>query len=266
MGERKLNFKDKRWSLHGMTALVTGGSRGIGYAIVEELAEFGAAVHVCARNEADIDKCVEEWKNKGLNVTGSVCDVSSRDQRQHLIETVSSIFHGKLNILINNAGTTRPKHAIDYTSEDMTIIMSTNFESAYHLCQLSYPLLKASGYGSIVFMSSIAGLKALPYFSIYASTKGAINQLSKNLALEWVKDNIRVNAVAPGIVLTQLLKDTIRGVDGDCEKVISAITSQTPLQRVGEPKEISSLVAFLCLPAASFITGQTIAADGGFTI
>ncbi|RYQ92135.1 hypothetical protein Ahy_B09g098284 [Arachis hypogaea] len=148
----------------------------------------------------------------------------------------------------------------------MTITMSTNFESAYHLCQLSYPLLKASGYGSIVFVSSIAGLKALPYSSIYASTKGAMNQLSKNLALEWAKDNIRVNAVAPGFVLTQLLKDIMRGVDGDCEKVVSAMTSQTPLRRVGEPKEISSLVAFLCLPAASFITGQTIAADGGFTI
>ncbi|KAL1359746.1 hypothetical protein HN51_005084 [Arachis hypogaea] len=265
MAERKLNFKDKRWSLHGMTALVTGGSRGIGYAIVEELAEFGAAVHVCARNEADINKCVEEWKNKGLNVTGSACDVSSRDQRQHLIEIVASIFHGKLNILINNAGTTTPKHAIDYTAEDMTTIMSTNFESAYYLCQLSYPLLKASGYGSIVFVSSIAGLKALPYSSIYASTKGAVNQLTKNLALEWAKDNIRVNSVAPGNVQTKLLNDILENI-GEGEKIASAMTSQTPLQRMGEPKEISSLVVFLCLSAASFITGQTINADGGFTI
>ncbi|MED6129826.1 hypothetical protein PIB30_111829, partial [Stylosanthes scabra] len=90
---------DERWSLHGMTALVTGGSRGIGYAIVEELAEFGAAVHVCARNEEDINKCVEEWKNKGFSVTGSACDVSSPQQRQRLMDTVASIFHGKLNIL-----------------------------------------------------------------------------------------------------------------------------------------------------------------------
>ncbi|MED6198045.1 hypothetical protein PIB30_062429 [Stylosanthes scabra] len=264
MGERKKILKDERWSLHGMTALVTGGSRGIGYAIVEELAEFGAAVHVCARNEEDIKRCVEEWKNKGFSVTGSACDVSSREQRQRLMETVASIFHGKLNILVNNAGTTTPKHAIDYTAEDMATIMSTNFESAYHLCQLSYPLLKASGYGSIVFVSSIAGLKALPFSSIYASTKGAMNQLTKNLALEWAKDNIRVNAVAPGIVETKLLKDIVEDIGND--EVLSGMVSLTPVGRLGEPKEISSLVAFLCLPAASFITGQTLNADGGFTI
>ncbi|MED6122051.1 hypothetical protein PIB30_036073 [Stylosanthes scabra] len=265
MGERKQIFKDERWSLHGMTALVTGGSRGIGYAIVEELAEFGAAVHVCARNEEDINKCVEEWKNKGFSVTGSACDVSSPQQRQRLMETVSSIFHGKLNILINNAGTIIPKHAIDYSAEDMATIMSINFESAYHLCQLSYPLLKASGYGSIVFISSIAGLKALPFSSIYASTKGGMNQLAKNLALEWAMHNIRVNAVAPGYVRTKLLKDATDGDVGDNE-FLSGVISRTPVGRLGESKEISLLAAFLCLSAASFITGQTLIADGDFTI
>ncbi|KOM38067.1 hypothetical protein LR48_Vigan03g144900 [Vigna angularis] len=101
MAETKLScFKDKRWSLHGMTALVTGGTRGIGHAIAEELAEFGAAVHVCARKQQDIDRCLEEWNNKGLRITGSVCDVQSHDQRKKLMENVAFIFQGKLNILV----------------------------------------------------------------------------------------------------------------------------------------------------------------------
>ncbi|KAL5068949.1 hypothetical protein RYX36_019836 [Vicia faba] len=98
MAETKL--KDKRWSLEGMTALVTGGTKGIGFAIVEELAEFGAAVHICSRKEDDINKCLEEWKRKGFNVTGSVCDILSHEQRKRLMEIVSSIFHGKLSILV----------------------------------------------------------------------------------------------------------------------------------------------------------------------
>ncbi|KAK7339695.1 hypothetical protein VNO77_20376 [Canavalia gladiata] len=140
MAEGKLKFKDKRWSLHGMTALVTGGSRGIGHAIAQELAEFGAAV--------------------------------------------------------NNAATCVTKNIIDYSAEDISTTMGTNFESGCLLCQFAYPLMKASGYGSIVFVSSISGLKALLYSSVYATSK----------ALEWAKDNIRANAVAPGPVKTLLLE------------------------------------------------------------
>ncbi|KAK7256784.1 hypothetical protein RIF29_30264 [Crotalaria pallida] len=264
MAETKLSFKDKRWSLHGMTALVTGGSRGIGHAIVEELAEFGAAVHICSRNQEEINKCLEEWKSKGFNVTGSVCDVLSRDQRENLMEIVASTFHGKLNILVNNAGKATPKNIIDHTANDISTIMGTNFESGYHLCQLAHPLLKASGIGSIVFISSIAGLTALPLTSVYAASKGAMNQFTRNLALEWAKDNIRANAVAPGLVKTLLLENMMKSAAAN--EAVAAMKSHTPVSRVGEPKEISSLVAFLCLPAASYITGQVITADGGFTI
>ncbi|CAJ1800774.1 unnamed protein product [Sphenostylis stenocarpa] len=264
MAETRLScFKDKRWSLHGMTALVTGGSRGIGRAIAEELAEFGAHVHVCARNQQDIDRCLEEWNSKGFRITGSVCDVMCRDQRENLMKTVASNFHGKLNILINNAATTTPKSLIDYTAEDVSTIMGTNFESSYYLCQLAHPLLKASGHGSIVFISSIAGLKALPFSSIYASSKGAMNQFTKNVALEWAKDNIRANAVAPGSIKTALLDYIMESVD-EGNKVVEAMISQTPAGRIGEPKDISAMVAFLCLPAASYITGQIITVDGGF--
>ncbi|XP_058739669.1 tropinone reductase homolog At5g06060-like isoform X1 [Vicia villosa] len=266
MAETKLSsFKDKRWSLQGMTALVTGGTRGIGYAIVEELAEFGAAVHICSRNEDDVNKCLEDWKRKGFNVTGSVCDLLFRDQREKLMETVASVFNGKLNILVNNAGTFTPKSILDYTQEDVATIMNTNFVSGYHLCQLAHPLLKESGYGSIVFISSIGGLKAFDVSSAYAASKGAMNQFAKNVASEWAKDNIRANVVAPGPVKTLLLENAMKLSEG-VDNVVEDIVSKSPVGRMGESKDISGLVAFLCLPASSHITGQIIAVDGGFTM
>ncbi|XP_073100225.1 noroxomaritidine/norcraugsodine reductase-like isoform X2 [Elaeis guineensis] len=199
------NSRAKKWSLDGTTALVTGGTKGIGHAIVEELAGFGAIVHTCSRNEAELNKCLERWKSLNIHVTGSVCDVSKSAEREKLMEGVRSIFLGKLNILVNNAGTCILKSAVDSTAEEYSFLMATNLESAFHLSQLAHPLLKASGAGSIVFISSIAGARAIPNFSIYSATSGALNyQLTKNLACEWIKDDIRVNCVAPGTIRTPL--------------------------------------------------------------
>ncbi|KAM1525244.1 hypothetical protein COP2_009941 [Malus domestica] len=254
-------FNSQRWSLKGMTALVTGGTKGIGYAIVEELAGLGATVHTCARNEAQIVERLREWEDKGFKVTGSVCDLTSKAQRENLIKTVSSIFNGKLNILVNNAATCTLRSTADYTLEDFSSMMSTNVESPYHLCQLAYPLLKASENASIVFVSSIAGLKALPRLSAYAATKGAVIQIAKNLACEWAKDNIRTNTVAPWAVNTGAKVEN----DGHAED-FRRLIGRTPISRLAQPNEISSLVSFLCLPAASFINGQVISVDGGFTV
>ncbi|CAN1846656.1 Tropinone reductase homolog At5g06060 [Linum perenne] len=286
------SFKSKlsnRWTLHGKTALVTGGTKGLGYAIVEELAGLGAIVHTCSRNQAELSKCLNEWKNKGLEVTGSVCDVTSAAEREKLIETLSSQFEGKLNILINNAGTNIYKSTLEFTDEDYSFLMNTNLESAYNLSRVAHPLLKSSGDGSIVFMSSAAGVTSMSVGTIYAMTKAAMVQLTKDLACEWAKDKIRINCVAPWFIRTLINADVNASTDlchiqeakvnnfayvGSVlslqlfadEKFAEAVIAQTPMERTGKVEEAAGLVTFLCLPASSYVTGQTIAVDGGATV
>ncbi|XP_039041580.1 tropinone reductase homolog At5g06060-like [Hibiscus syriacus] len=254
-------------SLQGMTALVTGGTRGIGHAIVEELAGLGAMVHTCSRNENELDMCLLEWKGLGFEVSDSVCDVSLRAQRESLMEKVSSLFDSKLNVFVTKmdhwfpyVGTNIRKPMVDFTDEVSTLL-TTNFESVFNLCQLAYPLLRASGLGSVVFTSSVSGFVSLKSMSLQGATKRAINQLTKNLACEWAKDSIRSNAVAPWYIRTSLVEQVLSN-----KEYLEEVYSRTPLRRLGDPTEVSSLVAFLCMPASSYITGQIICVDGGMSV
>ncbi|KAH9610894.1 hypothetical protein KSS87_016613 [Heliosperma pusillum] len=233
-------------------------------ATVEELVGLGARVHTCARNETELQTCLRDWKSRGMPITGSVCDVSSRPQREKLIEEVTSVFDGKLNILVNNAGggVSGGQPTATCTQEHFSHVMTTNFESSYHLSQLSYPLFKTSNSATIIFISSIASQFGCDIGSVYGPAKAALNQLTKNLACEWAKDNIRVNAIAPGAITTLATADLFKDENG----MLKDLKTRVPLGRGGEPNEISSVVAFLCLPAASYVTGQTIFVDGGFSI
>lgn len=254
-------LETQRWSLEGMSALVTGGTRGIGRAIVDELLGLGARVYTCCRNGNELDGCLRGWRDLDFEVSGSVCDVSRRAQREDLMEAVSSVFEGKLNILVNNVGTNIRKPTVEFTAEEFSTLMSTNFESVFHLCQLSYPLLKASERGSVVFMSSVSGFVSLKSMSVQGATKGAINQLTRNLACEWAKDNIRVNSVAPWYIRTSMVEQVLSN-----KEYVEEVYERTPLRRLGDPKEVSSVVAFLCLPASSYVTGQVICVDGGMSV
>ncbi|KAK1313626.1 Tropinone reductase 1 [Acorus calamus] len=253
--------QNNKWSLNGMTALVTGGARGIGHAIVEELLRLGASVHTCDLDETELDESLQRWKALGHPVTASVCDVASPTKRERLMEKVSTTFDGKLDILVNNVGYGLICPAEDVTANEYSLSMATNLESGFHLSQLALPLLRHSGKANIVFISSIASIVVSPSVCVYASTKAAINQLAKNLAYEWAKDNIRVNCVAPGTVDTRLLRNAF-----DDDEHRARVIDKIPLRRIGKPEEISSVVAFLCMPAASYITGQTLFVDGGFAL
>ncbi|XP_049411144.1 tropinone reductase homolog At5g06060-like [Solanum stenotomum] len=253
--------KSSIWSLNGLAALVTGGTTGIGHAVVEELGGLGAKVYTCSKTESELNEPMQDWADRGIQVKGSACDVTCRDQRIELMKKVSSEFDGKLNILINNVGTNIWKHSIDYNAEDYAHMMATNLESSFHFSQLAHPLLKSSGDGSIVFTASVAGLVHVSGTSIYGATKAGMIQLTRNLACEWGRDGIRVNAVAPCYTNTPLVKHLLKD-----KEFSDALISRIPLGRSGEVEEVSSLIAYLCLPGASYVTGQIIPVDGGFTV
>lgn len=241
------------WTLVGKTALVTGGSKGIGRAIAAEFLALGADVIAVARTQESLDELMREFDSPKLKTL--VADLSKPNGIATIISQIST-----LDILVNNVGTNIRKKYADYADEEFDKVMNTNLNSFYKLTKACYPLLKASK-GNVVSIASVAGMNHLKSGVIYGMTKAAMIQFTKNIAVEWAADGIRVNAVSPWYIYTPLTE----GVLGN-EEFLDEVISRTPMKRVGNPEEVAAAVAFLAMDKASYITGQNIAVDGGFIV
>lgn len=177
----------RMYTPYGKTVLVTGGTKGIGRAVVFEMAKLGARVVTCARNEGDLKALLAACQEEGLWVQGCVADVSSPEGRADVVSMVTRVFDGKLNVLINNVGTNLPRRTtIEMTDEDFAMLFDINLKSAFSLSRDLYPLLKESGDGCVLFNSSVAGGPvAMRSGCLYGMSKASMNHLAKNLACEW---------------------------------------------------------------------------------
>lgn len=251
-----MNNQANPWSLAGMHAVVTGGTRGIGYAICDAFLERGAKVILIARKE--VDKAVQNLSAQ--NVMGIEADLSTREGRGKALEEIHKKVD-RLDILVNNVGMNIRKKTHEYSREEYDHIMSTNLTTAFELSRELLPLLRVSGKASVINISSTAGQTHIRTGSIYGMTKAALIQLSRNLAGEWAAEGIRVNTIAPWYIRTPLAEQVLKDPAYKAE-----VLNRTPMKRIGEPAEVARAVAFLAMPASSYITGQCISVDGGFMI
>ncbi|HEY6985067.1 MAG TPA: SDR family oxidoreductase [Rhodanobacteraceae bacterium] len=249
-----------RWRLDGQVALVSGASKGIGYATARELAALGADVLLVARDEAALEyasgELAEEFGEREFFTFAA--DVAETEQRLEVFDWIADL-DVELSLLVNNVGVNVTKPTLDYTADEVRDLIETNVLSAFEMSRLAHTHLAEHGNAAIVNIASVSGLVHVRSGSPYGMTKAAILQLTRNLACEWAEDGIRVNAVAPWYIRTQRTEGPLADPD-----YLDEVLQRTPMGRIGEPEEVAAAVAFLCLPAASYITGECVAVDGGF--
>ncbi|WP_309119666.1 glucose 1-dehydrogenase [Paenibacillus sp.] len=247
--------------LDGMTAVVTGAGRGIGRALAVGLAEAGADVAILSRTAEQLALVAKEIREAtGKEALCLPSDVTRRADLEAAVAETMRRF-GKIDVLVNNAGMNIRTPALEVTDEQWERIVQTNLKSAFQLSQLVGERMKERGSGRIVNISSVAGHTALRTGVVYGSTKAALIQMTKILALEWGKYGIRVNSVGPWYFKTPLTEKLLAD-----EAFVQEVESRTPLRRIGRLEELVGPVVFLASDAASYITGQTLYVDGGMTI
>jgi Tropinone reductase 1 len=247
------------WRLDGARALVTGGSSGIGLAVAHELAALGAELVLVARGRERLERArsavLEHCPTCRVQLIAA--DVS-RDADRHRIAVEAG---DELQVLVNNAGTNIRKRMTELSLEEYRQVQSTNIESCFEMCRLLYPLLQRGQPASVVNNASVAGLVHLRTGAPYGMSKAAMIQLTRNLAVEWAGEGVRVNAVAPWYIRTPLADQVLQDAE-----YRQAVLDRTPMGRVGEVEECARAIAFLALPAASYITGACLPVDGGFSV
>jgi len=244
--------------LEGKVAVVTASTAGIGLAIAERLGHEGAQVVISSRKQAQVNSALQNLKQQGLDVTGITCHVGSNDDRKKLFDLVVEKYGG-LDILVSNAAVNPTYGSILETKEEAwDKIFEVNVKASFLLCKEAVPLMEKRGGGSIVIVSSIGGYNPFPLIAPYSISKTALFGLVRGLTPQLAGKNIRVNAIAPGIIKTKFSEALWQDSEG--EKLAA---SGIPLQRLGEPHECAGAVAFLVSNDASYITGETIVMAGG---
>ncbi len=253
-------MSSQRWRLEGQVALVTGASVGIGRAIAAELLGLGADVLLVARDAMQLEATRSELEEEfpDAQVRAFAADVADAEQRREIFDWVEDLGDG-LQILVNNAGSNARMPAMDYADAQWREIFETNVFAAFELSRFAFPLLSQHAASSIVNVGSVSGLEHVRTGAPYGMSKAALHQMTKNLACEWAEDGVRVNAVAPWYIRTRRTSTALADAD-----YLDEVIARTPMGRVGEPEEVAAAVAFLCLPASSYVTGECIAVDGGF--
>jgi NAD(P)-dependent dehydrogenase (short-subunit alcohol dehydrogenase family) len=249
------------FDLTGKTAIVTGGSRGLGKEMAEGLAEAGANLMLCARRAEWLDETLEEFRGRGFRAEGKLCDVSKPDEIQSVVdETVKT--YGGIDVLINNAGISWGAMPEDMALEKWQMVLDVNLTGCFLFAQaVGREMLKRKS-GSIINITSVSGLTSSangPFYAGYVASKAGLIGLTRELAASWGRRGVRVNAIAPGFFHSRL-------ADAVIDIYERSIQENNPIPRIGEEGELKGAAVFLASDASSYITGQTIVVDGGMTI